>query len=543
MAEPNTTWDYIIIGAGSSGCVLANRLTENPRTRVLLLEAGPTDANFWIHIPVGFNKLLNNTRYNWCFATEPEDNVRGRSIPIPRGKCLGGSSSINGMLYVRGNPLDYNTWAQLGNRGWSYDSVLPYFRKSEHFESGGDETRGRNGPLNVAPMCENHEICDAFIAAGEGEGWPRNADYNNGEQEGFGYYQVTQKRGRRWSTARAFLRPALTRPNLRVETGAHVTTIMLQNRRAVGVRYMLGNQPREARCGAEVILAAGAVKSPHILELSGIGQPDLLQSLGIEVRHALPGVGENYRDHFAPRMNWRVTLPITLNEQTRGLHFAREIAKYFVLHRGILTFTAGIAYGFIRTRPELEEPDVQYHFAHASYATAATRILDSEPGMTITTYQCRPESKGSIHARSADPMANPAIRPNFLADELDCRTVIAGMKIARRIINNPAMDRYRGRELNPGEAVQTDDEWLEFARINGQTTYHVCGTCKMGSDPMAVVDDQLRVRGIAGLRVIDASIFPTMISGNTNAAVIMTAEKGADLVKQAARGEAPALAA
>ncbi len=528
-------WDYIIVGAGSSGCVLANRLTENPAIRVLLLEAGPKDDNFWIPIPVGFNKLLNHTGYNWCFATEPEDNVRGRSIPIPRGKTLGGSSSINGMLYVRGNPLDYNTWSQLGNRGWSYDSVLPYFRKAEHFEGEGDETRGKGGPLNVAHMIEHHEICDAVIEAAAREGYPRNPDYNNGHQEGFGYYQVTQKNGRRWSTARAFLDPARRRPNLRVETDAHATGIILDGKRAVGVRYVQGGQPREARCGGEVLVAAGAVKSPHLLELSGIGQPALLGELGIEVRHELPGVGENYRDHFAPRMNWRVTLPITLNEQTRGLNFAKEIVKYFVLHRGILTFTAGIVYGFLRTRPELEEPDVQYHFAHASYATAATRILDSQPGMTLTVYQCRPDSQGTIHAKTPDPLADPAIRPNFLSAELDRQTVVAGMKIGRRIIGNAAMDRYRAHEMNPGPAVQTDEQWLEFARHNGQTTYHVCGTCKMGQDRMAVVDDQLRVHGIGGLRVIDASIMPTMVSGNTNAAVIMIAEKGADLVCQAAR--------
>ncbi|MDE2006078.1 MAG: GMC family oxidoreductase N-terminal domain-containing protein, partial [Rhodospirillales bacterium] len=513
-------WDYVIVGAGSAGCVLANRLTEDPRVRVLLLEAGPPDNNFWIPIPVGFNKLLNDTRYNWCFETEPEDNVRGRKIPIPRGRTLGGSSSINGMLYVRGNPLDYDTWAQFGNRGWSYESVLPYFRKSEHYEAGGDATRGQGGPLNVAPMRERHEICDALIAAAAAEGWRTNPDYNNGHQEGFNYYQVTQKDGRRWSTARAFLDPARARPNLRIETDALAEAVILEGTRAVGVRYRQGGMAREARAGAEVILAAGAVKSPHLLELSGIGQAERLGALGIPVALDLPGVGENYRDHFAPRMNWRVKLPITLNEQTRGLNFAKEIAKYFLLHRGILTFTAGIVYGFVKTRPELAECDVQYHFAHASYATAATRILDHQPGMTLTTYQCRPESKGSIHAKSADPHAAPAIRPNFLAEAEDRRTVVAGMRIARQIVANAAMDRYRDFEMNPGAKVQTDDEWLEFARNNGQTTYHVIGTCKMGSDPMAVVDDRLRVHGIAGLRVIDASIMPTVPSGNTNAPTI-----------------------
>ncbi|MBW4091843.1 MAG: choline dehydrogenase [Proteobacteria bacterium] len=528
-----TAWDYIVVGAGSAGCVLANRLTEDPSVRVLLLEAGPRDNNFWIQIPAGFNKLMNDTRYNWCFETEPEDNVRGRRIPIPRGRTLGGSSSINGMLYVRGNPLDYDTWSQFGNRGWSYESVLPYFRKSEHYEGGSDDTRGHGGPLNVMPMRERHEICDAVIAAAAAEGWPTNPDYNNGSQEGFNYYQVTQKNGRRWSTARAFLDPARSRPNLRIETEALTTAVLLDGARAVGVRYTQGGQVHEARASGEVLLAAGAVKSPHLLELSGIGQPERLAALGIPVAHALPGVGENYRDHFAPRMNWRVKLPITLNEQVRGFNLAREVVKYFAFGRGILTFTAGIVYGFVRTRPELAAPDVQYHFAHASYATAAKRVLDTTPGMTLTVYQCRPESRGSIHAISPDPTSAPAIRPNFLAEEIDRQTVVAGMKLGRRIIDHALMDRYRAFEMNPGELVQTDAEWLEFARNNGQTTYHVVGTCKMGQDPMAVVDDQLRVHGIARLRVIDASIMPTMVSGNTNAAVIMIGEKGADLVRAA----------
>ena len=529
MAE----YDYIIVGAGSAGCVLAHRLSEDPDVNVLLLEAGPPDRSLWIDVPVGFSKLMQNPNFNWQFATEPEDNVNGRSIPIPRGKTLGGSSSINGMLYVRGQPLDYDTWAQLGNRGWSYESVLPYFRKSERYEGEGGEARGRDGLLNVADMYERHELTDAFISAAEAEGYPRNPDYNSGNQEGFGYYQITQRDGKRHSTARAFLDPARSRPNLEIVTGALTSKVTLEGKRATGVIYTAYGERFEAKARLEVIVSCGAVQSPQLLELSGIGQPELLGSHGIEVVHDLPGVGENYRDHFAPRLNWRVKQPITLNEQTRGLTMAKEVLKYFTTRRGILTWTAGIVYGFVKTRPELETPDMQFHFAHASYATAADRVLDHEPGMTCTIGQCRPESRGSIHIRSGQAGDAPVIRPNFLSDQIDRDATVAGMQIARKIIENPVMDPYRAFELNPGTDVQTYDEWLDFARNNGQTTYHVIGTCKMGGDPMAVVDDELRVHGIEGLRVVDASVMPTVTSGNTNAPTIMVAEKGADMIRAA----------
>ena len=524
-------YDYIVIGAGSAGCVMANRLSADPRRRVLLLEAGGKDSNFWIHVPVGFQKLITHPTLNWNFETEPEDNVKGRRIPIPRGKVLGGSSSINGMLYVRGQALDYDVWAQLGNQGWSYADVLPYFKKAEHFERGGDDIRGGDGPLNVVDMYEKHEMIDAFIEAGVECGYERNPDYNGARQDGFGYYQVTQRDGKRHSTAAAYLDPVRDRPNLDIVTHARARNLILEGKRVVGVRYDVNGQTHEARAAGEVVVSAGAVQSPQILELSGIGAPTVLKANGVDVAHALPGVGENYRDHYAARFAWRVKQPITLNEHTRGLHIVREVLKYAFTRRGILTFAAGIGHGFVRSRPELETPDCQFFFAHGSF-DANTRAFDREPGMTIGVYQCRPESQGSIHIGSPDPFAAPKIRPNFLSQQLDCDALLGGMKIARQVGEARALAKYRGDEFKPGPDCRSDEELMDYARETGATTYHVMGTCKMGpdGDPMAVVDTRLRVRGLDGLRVVDASVMPTMPSGNINAPVIMVAEKAAEMM-------------
>ncbi len=523
-------FDYIVVGAGSAGCVLANRLSEPPMARTLLLEAGGKDSSIWIHVPVGFAKMLNNPAMNWCFETEPEAGTDNRKIPIPRGKVLGGSSSINGMLYVRGQAQDYDTWAQMGNRGWSYDEVLPHFKKSERFERGSSDLRGGDGPMNVADMRENHILLDALIEAGGQAGHGVNPDYNGVKQDGFGYYQVTQRKGRRHSAARAFLGPAAHRANLIIETEAIAGRLLLEGKRVVGVEYAVNGEVRQARARREVILCAGAVQSPQLLELSGIGQPELLKGLGIEVNHELPGVGENLRDHYVTRVNWRARNVSTLNEQSRGWRLGLEVLKYGIARRGMLTYTAGIVHGFVRTRPELETPDVQFHGAHASYATHKDRVLDTEPGMTVAVCQLRPESTGSIHIRDARPGSEPAIRPNFLADEIDRAALIGGIRVARDLAAQPALEPYIEYEMNPGPDLQSDDELLHYARATGATVYHPIGTCRMGQGPSAVVDDRLRVHGLEGLRVIDASIMPTLVSGNTHAPTVMIAEKGAEMI-------------
>lgn len=524
------TFDYVIVGGGTAGCILASRLSEDPRRSVLLLEAGGHDRNMWIHIPAGFGKLLTNHRYNWRFNTEPEDNLHGRSVVVPRGKGLGGSSLINGMIFVRGQPDDYNGWAQLGNPGWSWNDVLPYFKKLERFEDGDTDLRGGSGPMNIVRVAERSPLSEAFIAAAGQAGHRRNPDYNGPDQEGFGYYQVNQRGGRRHSAYSAYLKQAMGRANLEVRTGAQATRLLLDGKQVTGVEYRARGALVQVKARCEVVLAAGAVQSPQLLELSGIGDPEVLAAAGIETRHALPGVGANYLDHFCTRMNWRVTKPITLNEASRGWRLGLAVAQYFATGKGILSLGTGLAHGFVRTKPGLSGPDVQFFFMHASYANAGDRRLDKAPGMTIGVTNLRSESRGTIHIRPEDPAGAPAIRPNFLAAAEDRRSLVEGMKMARAIMEQPAMDPWRAFEMSPGEQVRADDEWLDFARHNGQTIYHAIGTCSMGTGPMAVVDAQLRVHGLAGLRIADASVMPAMVSGNTAAAVMMVAEKAADLI-------------
>lgn len=536
-AQDEEAFDYVIVGGGAAGCVLAARLSEDPRVSVVLLEAGGTPRSPWIEIPAAFGKTWKDPRFNWNFATQPEPGTHDRRIAVPRGKSLGGSTLINGSIFVRGQAQDYDGWAQSGARGWSFEEVLPYFRRLERFiDDTPDALRGRDGPLDVVRVRERHPLLDAFIEAGIEAGHPRNPDYNGTSQEGFGYYQVTQRAGRRWSAYRAYLEPAMRRPNLTVRTHAQAMRVLIEDGRAAGIVYRRAGRDETLRAKAEVVLAAGAVQTPQLLELSGIGDGKLLSRHGIEVVLDAPGVGANYQDHFATRMNWRVTKPITLNEQTRGWRLALAVADYILRRRGILTLATGLAHGFVRTRPECETPDIQYFFVHASYADAADRKLDREPGMTIGVTQLRPQSRGSIHIGSPDPFAMPEIRPNFLADPQDQDCLVAGMHMAREIMSQAPMEAFRGAELNPGPAVASDADLLDFARRTGQTIYHPIGTCAMGSGPEAVVDPQLRLRGIRGLRVADASVMPRIVSANTMAAVMMIAERASDLIHEERAG-------
>jgi choline dehydrogenase-like flavoprotein len=524
-------FDYIIIGAGSAGSILANRLSEDPKVSVLVVEAGGSERHLFVSMPAAFIKTIDDPRFNWCFKTEQADGVNGRAIHFPRGKALGGSSAINGHLYVRGQARDYDTWGQLGNRGWSYDDVLPYFRKSEHRPMGDETVRGHDGPLHVTDVHERHPLCEAFIKGAQELGIPLDPDYNKGSQDGVSYYQRTIRNGRRWSAAHAFLRPAMKRPNVTVVTGAVVSELTFEGTRATGIRYRHHGRPKEAQAGREVVLSAGAIASPQLLQLSGIGPGELLRSIGVPVRHELAGVGEGFQDHYAARVSARVKAQQTLNERARGVRLAWEVTKWLAAGKGMLAFSPAHVATFLKSMPHLDTPDLQFVFTPASYAQGVIGALEPLPGMTAGTWQMRPESKGYVRARSNDPHDAPVIQPNYLTAETDQRALIEGVRWCRRFLGMPALQPYFESEVQPGAGIERDDEVLDYARSTGSTVYHAVSSCRMGNDPMAVVDDQLRVRGLHRLRVIDASVMPTMPSANTNAATMMIAEKGADLLK------------
>ena len=528
-------YDYIIVGAGSAGCVLANRLTEDPNVSVLLLEAGGPDARQEIHIPITFSKLFKGEE-DWAYMTEPEPHLNNRSLYWPRGKVLGGSSSLNAMIYIRGNRHDYDEWQAAGNAGWGYDDVLPYFKKAENQERGASEYHGIGGPLNVADLRSPNELSEAFVAAGEEVGLKRTDDFNGADQEGVGLYQVTQKGGMRYSAAAAYLRDAMTRPNLTVQTGALASRIVIENGRATGVEYTVDGMTTRAEAAAEVILSGGAINSPQLLLLSGIGPAADLQALGIEVTHDLPGVGHNLQDHPAIMAAFVCTQPVSL----AAAETAEQMAAFMSEQRGMLTSNVGEGGAFLTTQPESPAPDLQYHFAPSYFIEHGFQVPDGH-GFTFAATLVRPQSRGQISLRSTDPTAPAAIHANYLAEEFDMRVLREGIRLARKMAAAEAFAPYRDVESHPGAAVESDADLDEYIRNNAETLYHPVGTCKMGNDDMAVVDDQLRVHGIAGLRVVDASIMPTIINGNTNAPTIMIAEKAADMIRAAA--PQPAVAA
>jgi len=531
------SFDYVIVGAGSAGSVLANRLSEDADATVCVLEAGPADWHPYIHLPAGFIKTFYNTRINWCYAQEPGQYTAGRRIFSPRGKTLGGSSSINGHIYNRGQRQDFDTWAQIGNRSWGYADVLPYFKRLERRIGDGEDTyRGREGNLTVTDIEWRDPLCEAFIAGAVSLGIPRNKDYNGATQEGVSYAQRTINKGRRISAATAFLHPAMKRGNVTVRTQAHATEIVFEGKRAVGVRYSIGGrggEAREVRARREVILSGGSYNSPQLLQLSGVGPTPLLQSHGIPVRHALAGVGEGLQDHYAPRSVARVKNIKTINERARGLNLALEALKWAAARRGILALSPTLVYCFWHSGETAESSDLQLTFTPASYMEGEQGKLEREPGVSVASWQQRPEARGHVRIRSSDPFEPPAIQTNYLGHELDRRVTIAGMKLARRLLSSAPLKPYYDYEDFPGPGVQTDDEFLAAATQRAQTTFHPGCTCRMGpsSDPLAVVDDTLRVHGLEGLRVVDASIMPRMISANLNASTLMIADKASDMIR------------
>ena len=525
-------WDYVIVGAGSAGCVLANRLSADGRHTVLLLEAGPTDSYPWIHVPIGYAKTMFHRHVNWRFATEPEPTMNGREIYWPRGRTLGGSSAINGLIYICGHRDDYDHWAALGNRGWSYADVLPYFRKLEHNVRGASAWHGAEGPLWASDVDARHELIEAIIAAGVELGIPRNDDFNGATQEGAGYYQLTTRRGFRCSTATAYLRPARARRNLDIETDAHATRIGFEQRRAKSIVFRQHGREITVFARREVILAAGALQSPQLLQLSGVGPSELLGRYNVPIVRALEGVGENLQDHLQARVIFECTKPITTNDILRSWWRTSAMGLRYVFTRSG-PMAVGINQGgmFARTDPSLTRPDVQFHFATLSSDTAGSNVHPFS-GFTMSVCQLQPESRGHVRMKSADPLAAPAMQPRYLSTERDRSTIVAGIRLARKLAATRALSPYVAAEYRPGTDARTDDELLEFAKNTGGTIFHPCGTCKMGadSDPLAVLDSELRVRGVDALRVVDASMMPTVVSGNTNVPIVMIAEKISDAI-------------
>jgi choline dehydrogenase len=527
--------DFVVVGAGSAGCVMATRLSEDPATRVVLLEAGGEDRNRWIHIPLGYGKTFANASVNWCYEAEPDAGANGRRIFWPRGKVLGGSSSINGMVYIRGQHEDFDLWRQFGNTGWSSTDVLPYFKRAQHQVRGASEFHSTGGPLCVSDTSEHHPICEAFIAGAMELGYERNDDFNGAKQDGVGYHQTTTRNGKRCSTAVGYLHPVRNRPNLRVVTGALAEKILFEGKRAVGVAFREYGQPRTVRAAREVILCGGAVNSPQLLLLSGVGPADQLAQFGIPVVHELRGVGQSLQDHYSAPIKLKCRLPITVNDVMQSNVKKLKVGlQYYLFRTGPLTMAAGPAALFVRTRQELATPDVKISVAPFS-SDKLQDGLHPWSGFGLTVYQLRPESRGEIRLKSANPTDPPAMLPNYLGTETDRRAIVDGLKIGRRILATSPMRHYVSEEYQPGASVTTDEQLLLHARNTGNTVFHPTSTCKMGVDAMAVVDPELRVYGIEGLRVVDASIMPTVISGNTNAATIMIGEKAADMVRQPMR--------
>ena len=536
MTKTDQQYDYIIVGAGSAGCVLANRLSADPANRILLIEAGGSDFNPWIHIPVGYFKTMHHPATDWCYMTEPDKGIAGRRLQWPRGKVLGGSSSLNGLLYVRGQPEDYDHWAKLGNKGWSFDEVLPYFKKSEDQERGADEYHGVGGPQKVSDLRLRRPIAEFFIKAATEVGIPYNDDYNGARQEGVGYFQQTAHKGFRWSTAKGFLRPVRKRTNLTILTKAQTTRVLFENDKAVGIEYLQGSQRHQVRVhgGGEVILSTGAIGSPQILQLSGIGPKALLDKVGVPLLKDLPGVGQNLQDHLQIRLVFK-TSQRTLNDEVNNIFKQGLVGLQYILSRtGPLTLAASQVAVFTKSNPDVERPDIQFHMQPLS-ADKPGDGAHKFSAFTSSVCQLRPHSRGHVEIKSKDPLEHPAIYPNYLSDERDHQVAIDSIKVARRIAEAPALAPHIIDEYVPGRQYQSDEELLEAARKHSQTIYHPAGTCKMGHDDMAVVDDRLRVHGIENLRVVDASIMPEIISGNTNAPTIMIAEKASDMILEDAR--------